>query len=68
MSSVKLAKETVQRLKPQELAEFSRWFDEYRNAKWDAQISHDVEMGKLNALAEEALTEYRAGRCAPING
>ena len=63
MSSVEIAEETIQRLSPQELVEFSRWFDEYRAAKWDAQIARDAEAGKLDALAEEALTEYRAGRC-----
>lgn len=66
MSAVELMEEKVRQFSPQELAEFIRWFDAYRAQQWDEQISRDAKAGKLDALAEEALTEYRAGNCSPL--
>lgn len=56
----------VEQLSPEELANFRRWFVEFDAAAWDAQIEADAAAGKLDALAEEALAEYRAGKAREI--
>ena len=33
--------------------------------KWDQQLADDVAAGKLDALAEEALRDFREGRTTP---
>lgn len=33
--------------------------------KWDQQLATDVAAGKLDALAEEALRDFREGRTTP---
>jgi hypothetical protein len=36
---------------------------EAREQAWDRQIEADAEAGKLDQLAEEALHDYREGKC-----
>lgn len=56
----------VQKLPPSDLAEFRRWFTEFDSARWDAQIEADANSGKLDALADEALAEYRSGKAREL--
>jgi hypothetical protein len=49
-------------LRPDELAKFRAWFVEFDADAWDRQIEQDVAAGRLDAMAEEALEDYRAGR------
>ena len=45
-----------------ELAKFRAWFVEFDADAWDRQIEEDVRAGKLDALAEKALADHRAGK------
>jgi len=63
MSTVEEIEEAVRRLSSQELAAFREWFAQLDAAAWDRQIEEDVAAGRLDALAEEALNDLRAGRC-----
>ena len=36
---------------------------EAREQAWDRQIEADAEAGKFDQLAEEALRDYRQGKC-----
>ncbi|PSO53905.1 MAG: hypothetical protein BRC47_12860 [Cyanobacteria bacterium QS_7_48_42] len=45
-------------------SEFERlrlWFFELDYERWDEQIEQDIENGKLEALAQEAIAEFEAG-------
>lgn len=66
MSKVENIEQEVQRLKPSELAAFRRWFAEFDAQTWDRQIEEDVQNGKLDKLAEEALAAHRAGKSKEI--
>ncbi len=66
MSTLETAEKIVTALSPDELARFRQWFAEFDGAQWDAQIEADAAAGKFDTLAEEALTEYRAGRATEI--
>ena len=61
MGNVKSIEKAVESLPPSELAEFRRWFAEFDAAAWDRQIEQDAAAGKLDAMAADALADYRAG-------
>ena len=61
MPDVKAIEDAVRSLPPQELAEFRRWFAEFDNAAWDAQLQDDVAGGKLDALLAEAQADFLSG-------
>jgi len=62
MSKVENIEQEVQDLTPCELAAFRKWFLEFGARAWDQQIEDDIRNGKLDKLAEEALTAHRAGK------
>lgn len=61
MSRVETIEQEVQKLSPQELADFREWFAQYDAQAWDRKLEEDVESGKLDALAERALRDHKAG-------
>ncbi|GIL05833.1 MAG: hypothetical protein BroJett031_23530 [Betaproteobacteria bacterium] len=61
MGDVKAIEEAVAALPADKLAEFRQWFAEFDGAAWDRQIEQDAASGKLDALAAEALADYRSG-------
>ena len=63
MMSVNDIEEAVLRLTPAELDAFRAWFAEFDAAAWDRQMEDDVAAGRLDAVADEALEDLRAGRC-----
>jgi hypothetical protein len=66
MSKVEALEEEVRKLSPEELVAFRKWFEEFDAQTWDRQIEADALAGKLDALAEEALKDYQAGRTTPL--
>ncbi len=62
MSTIQEIETAVAQLSPEQLADFRAWFTEYDAQKWDAQIAEDATVGRLDALADEALADLRAGR------
>ena len=61
MTSILAIEQAIQQLPAHDLAEFRRWFAQFDEAVWDAQIEADASVGKLDALAAEALAEYHNG-------
>jgi hypothetical protein len=45
-----------------ELAAFRGWFAEFDAAAWDRRTEDNIAAGRLDALANEALGDLRAGR------
>jgi hypothetical protein len=63
MGSLKEIEEAVRRLSAAELALFRAWFAEFDGKAWDRQIEADATAGRLDALADEAIEDLRAGHC-----
>jgi hypothetical protein len=61
MSAVQAIEDAVRSLTPKELAEFRRWFSEFDNAAWDAQLEEDVGAGKLDSSLAEAQADFLSG-------
>lgn len=66
MSTVEAIEQAVQSLPRTDLAKFRRWFAEFDSSAWDVQIEADAAAGKLDALATEALSEYRHGQAREL--
>lgn len=62
MTTIQAIEQAVEQLPAQELAEFRRWFTQFDETAWDAQIEADAAAGKLDALAAEAASEYNNGK------
>ncbi len=47
---------------PQEqLARFRAWFEEFEATRFDQRIERDAKAGRLDLLAEQALSDFRVG-------
>ena len=66
MTTVTEISGAVRRLPKQELARFRKWFAEFDAAAWDREFKEDVAAGRLDALANEALQDARAGRTTEL--
>jgi len=66
MSTLESVEKAVQALPQVELAKFRRWFADFDAEAWDAQIEADAAAGKLDALAAEALAEYKDGKAREL--
>lgn len=68
MTSVEAITAAIAALPPEQVAQVRAWLDEWAEAAWDAQIEKDEGAGRLDALADRALAEYRAGRTRRPDG
>ena len=66
MRKIEKIEHEIQGLSPPELAAFRRWFREFDAEAWDHQIEEDIQVGKLDALADAALKSFEAGKCSEI--
>ena len=64
--SVQEIESEVARLPADELARFSKWFEEYLADQWDRQIEADILAGRFNAAGQRAEAEFAAGSCKPL--
>jgi hypothetical protein len=66
MSSVLEIESAVSKLSPGDLHAFRNWFIGFDAEAWDKQFEADVQAGRLDALAEEALGDLRTGRTTEL--
>ena len=66
MTAVETITTAIAALPPDQVAAIRAWLAERAEAEWDAQIEQDEKAGKLDALADRALAEHRAGRTRPL--
>jgi hypothetical protein len=60
--TVKEIEQAVEQLTQDQLAEFRAWYEKFDAAAWDRQIEEDIVAGKLDALADAAIADHKAGR------
>jgi len=66
MTTIHAIEQAIKKLPSAELAEFRRWFAQFDEAAWDAQIEADASSGKLDAMAAEALADYHNGKAIEL--
>jgi len=64
--SIQEIKLAISRLSPEQLATFREWFDEFDAKAWDEQLELDAMSGKLDELANQAISDFRAGKCKEL--
>ena len=62
MATLEDIEKAVAELSHDQLARFRAWFEEFEAARFDQKIGRDAAAGKLDRLAEQALSDFRAGR------
>lgn len=66
MKTVEHIEQALTELPPDQLAEFRAWFEAFDAARFDEKIERDAKAGRLDRLAEQALTDFRAGRAREL--
>ena len=66
MGKVEKIEDEVRALSSEELAAFRKWFREFDADAWDREIEIDALAGKLDALADRALKDHRAGKTSSL--
>lgn len=66
MSKVENIEQEIRGLSSSDLAAFRKWFIEYDAKAWERQIEDDARAGKLDALAEAALKDHKAGKSSAL--
>ena len=61
MTTVQEIEKKVSSLPHDELAEFRAWFEKYDAIIWDKQFEKDAKSGKLDAVSEKAIEDYKRG-------
>lgn len=62
MGTVEEIAKAVEQLPREKLAEFNAWYEEFVAAFFDAELERDVTAGKFDAMAEQAIADFKAGR------
>ena len=62
MSTVQEIENAVEKLSEEEFKNFRVWVDQYEADAWDQKIANNIESGKLDFLANEALSELQNGK------
>jgi hypothetical protein len=62
MTKLEDIENAVATLAAEELAKFRAWFETFDAARSDDKIARHAAEGRLDALAEQALTDFRKGR------
>jgi hypothetical protein len=66
MSKVEAIEQQIEKLSPNELAAFRRWYAAFDAEVWDRQFETDVKAGKLDVLGENALHTHTSGKSKPL--
>jgi hypothetical protein len=62
--SIEDLEKAVAGLPPDQYAQFRAWFEEFEADRFDRKIERDVQAGKLDRLADQAIDDLRKGRAS----
>jgi hypothetical protein len=57
---------SIRQLPAEEFRRLSEWIQQFDQERWDEQFAQDVASGKLDRLAEEAIRDFKAGKCRTL--
>jgi hypothetical protein len=66
MTTVDDIKLAITGLSARDFAELQAWYEAYAAQLWDEQIEADVQAGRLDKLAEEAVQAFRSGQVSEL--
>lgn len=56
----------ITQLPQNQLRRFRGWYEKFDRDSWDEQIEKDAVAGKLDAFAEAAIVDHKAGKSKKI--
>ena len=62
MMLVQQIKKEVTELPKVQLKEFRSWFEEFDASEWDRQFEKDIASGKLDEIANRAMSDFKKGK------
>lgn len=66
IDTIQEIKSAIFQLSPKQLDAFREWFDEFYAKLWDEQFEADVVSSKLDELANQAISDFHAGKCKEL--
>jgi hypothetical protein len=66
VSAVQEIEQAVSRLSSRDFVRFREWFEEFDAKAWDKQFEADAQSGKFDQLANQAIADFRAGKCKEL--
>jgi hypothetical protein len=66
MSTVEQIEAAILTLPADEFQRLRQWLLDLDYERWDEQLEKDIEAGRLETLAEEAIAEFKSGHCRKI--
>ncbi|MFM7406789.1 MAG: hypothetical protein ACKO3K_09035 [Cuspidothrix sp.] len=66
MSTIEQIEAAILTLPPEQFQQIRQWILDIDYQRWDEQLEQDIADGKLEALAEEAIAEFKAGHCREL--
>ncbi len=61
-TNVEEVERAVAQLPPDQQRQFRAWYEKFASEAWDDQIERDIVAGKLEALAQPAIADHKAGK------
>ena len=62
MFTIKEIESAIKKLSKPDLSKFRTWYEAFDAEKWDKQLEEDVLSGKLDKLANQSISDYKAGK------
>ena len=66
MSKIEEIEAAIEGLPPDDFIRLREWVQRRFDDQWDLQFEADVAAGRLNRLANQAISEHRSGRSTPF--
>lgn len=66
MSNIETIERQIESLSPREISAFRRWFTNFDSTAWDREFEEDAAIGKIDEMADEALSEHRDGNSSTL--
>ena len=58
--------ENIKKLPEDDLKILLEWIEGFEQELWDKEFERDVKLGKLKKLAEQAIKDFRDGKCQEL--
>ncbi len=64
--TIRNIEQIIAKLPRKKLVAFRAWFFKFDARSWDKQFRADVQAGKLDAFANEAIDDLKKGKCREL--
>ncbi|MEK7484698.1 MAG: hypothetical protein AABZ60_10260 [Planctomycetota bacterium] len=66
MKTVQEIQSAIENLSTKDFSFFREWFHHFDAEVWDKKFEEDVNSGKLNSLAKQAIADFQNGKCKSL--